>query len=146
MLIEISKKFATPKYTVGKLKKKLGVNFAHLCRFRAAVGLTPGRLIRECRMETGLRLLRDSLLGVEEIAILIGYDSKRALQRLCHRWCGLTPSVLRRSLRRVKHELVQLPDDVFSWYFWEQYHYNVLGDDELRPVIEYLEQRCRDAA
>ena len=142
MLSEIGKNFFRPRYSVGELKKKLRLNFRHVRRFRAATGVSPSRLIRECRMEAGMRLLRDSLLTVEEIAILIGYDSERSLERLCLRWCGLTPSRLRTQMRRFKTELVALPEDVFSWYFWELYRCHGLSDVELAPVIEYLERRC----
>lgn len=146
MLSEIRKNFYAPRYTVGKVKKKLGVNFRHIRLFRAATGLSPARLIRECRMETGMRLLRDTLLTIEEIAILIGYDSERSLERLCRRWCGVAPSDLRIQMRHIKKELLELPEDVFSWYYWEQYHCNALSDAELRPVIEYLERQCHEVA
>lgn len=138
ILLTISQEFWQPGYKVDVLLQS-GISKRSLRPFHAEVGVPPGRLIRECRMESALRFFLETLLTVEEIALLIGYDSHRSLERNSLSWCGLTPADLRTSLRGVRTDLRGLPDDVFSWYYWYRYSRQELGADELDPVVAYLE-------
>lgn len=135
VLLTIGQEFHQPGYKV----RNSGFSKRTLRPFRGEVGVPPGRLIRECKMESAFRFFLNTLLTVEEVALLIGYDSHRSLERNCLNWCGLTPADLRRSLRRVKTDLRSLPDDVFSWYYWHRYSRQELSDDELDPVVAFLE-------
>ena len=89
-------------------------------------------------METAMRLLRDTSLPAAEVASLVGYDALRPFEKLCHRWCGLSPGRFRKYLRRVKTPLSQLPEDVFTWHFWERCRRGELSTEEARLVIGYL--------
>ena len=99
--------------------------------------MTGGYLIQECRMETAMRMLRDSTLPVEEVALLVGYDV-RSLQRQSRAWCGLSPSTLR-GLARRRRQLLSSCDEAFSWYFWRRFCLGLLSEEELQPVIECLQ-------
>ena len=138
-LAEIREHFWEPGYQVLDLKRSLGASNWLLSIFRIEIGLTPWRLIQECRMETAWRLLRDTSLPVEEIAFLVGYVAAPPFQRLCKRWCGLYPARLRSQARRVRVHFASLPEETVTWYFWERFRRSQLADDEVRRLLEYFE-------
>lgn len=60
--------------------------------FHETVGTPPAAYIRECRLQTAARLLRDSPLEVWIVAELVGYSSIQAFGRAFKRWSSLTPT------------------------------------------------------
>ena len=138
-LVQIRRHFYDPGYQVTDVKRKLGVSSWFLTTFRIELGITPWRLIQECRMETAATLLRRTSLPVDEISFLVGYEATVSFQRLCKRWCGLPPSQLRCWLRRTKDRSAALPADVLSWRFWQRQERRELAAEELRAVVDALE-------
>ena len=103
------------------------------------MGLTPWRLIRECRLETAARLLRDTELSVVEITLLVGYDSEQAFARLFHAWSGLRPSDYRVHARGVAAQLPAPPEVLFSWWRLDEICARELGATPAAVLIAAFE-------
>ncbi len=140
LLAELRKNLFTRRYTVTKLRKAIGASRWITPVFRTTVGLTPWRFIRESRLLTAARLLRDTSISVERIGLLVGYESCSAFQRAFVRWCGLCPSEFRDHAQEVREEMRRLPDDVLSWSFWDRYRRGELTAGERRVLLRYLEK------
>ena len=67
-------------------------------RFRQMTGRSIARAIRERRLDEARRLLRESSMGIEEIAPLCGYESASALHRAFSRETGTTMGAWRRTV------------------------------------------------
>jgi AraC-like DNA-binding protein len=80
-------------HTTGSLAREVGLSERHLCRqFRDALGMTPRRYLTRVRLERTAGLLRDTRLGVEQIARAVGYPSVGSFNRIFKRAYGLAPS------------------------------------------------------
>lgn len=138
-LAEIRRNYREPGYRIEDLKRTVGASNWFGTEFRRAFGISLWRLVQECRMETATRLFPDTALPVTEVAFHVGYFAVPPFQRLCRRWCGLSPAGLRAALRRVEEPMRRLPEDVLSWRFWERFRACELTPEEVLPVIRYLE-------
>jgi transcriptional regulator GlxA family with amidase domain len=81
------------QHTTGSLAREVGLSQRHLCRqFREAFGMSPRRLLTRVRLERAAELLRETRLGVEQIARAVGYPSIGSFHRSFKRAYGLAPS------------------------------------------------------
>ena len=64
-------------------------------RLLAATGLAPSRFVQRVRLEVATDLLRDTQLGVEEVAIRVGYADASTLRRIVRRELGLSATEIR---------------------------------------------------
>jgi AraC-like DNA-binding protein len=140
VLDAISRGFHEPGYSVARLKNALSVNDRNLTEFALEMGIAAGQLIIECRMEAAFRLFRDTLLTVDQIAYLVGYNSRRTFEVACRRWCGLPPAELRARLRRGWPRLSALPEEVFSWHFAVRYERGEVSDAERGRVADLIRE------
>ncbi len=94
-----------PRLTVGRIKRALGVGANDLTtRFHAAAGAPIGRYLDDRRMECACRLLTDTELDVETIALLVGHRSKEVFARAFGRRHGVRPLVYREFGGRLSQE------------------------------------------
>lgn len=77
------------------LARSLGQSLRHLQRLTRAQGTTVQALIDEARAARARALLERSGLGVDEVAVLLGYSNDRAFRRAYKRWTGETPGKTR---------------------------------------------------
>jgi AraC-like DNA-binding protein len=68
-------------------------------RFQAAFGSNPALYRTRLRMQEARRLLRETTLGLEEIAIACGYENAFYFSRVFRAQNGLPPSQFRKNLR-----------------------------------------------
>jgi AraC-like DNA-binding protein len=66
-------------------------------RFRAAMGETPMQHLTRYRMTRAAEYLRDTKVGIREIARLTGYDSEVSISKAFRRQFGVAPGVYRKS-------------------------------------------------
>lgn len=91
-LEELSKKcFYSPKY------------FSHI--FKQCYGITVTEYIQKIRIEEGKRLLRETLISVDEISRIIGYDDSVRFYKYFKRQCGITPKQYRKELQKNTHNI-----------------------------------------
>ena len=109
--------------------------------FQRELGVTPRDLIRECRLEIAMVVLRDTALTVKDVADLLGYGSQRPLERLFRKFCDFTPSQARRHLRRVRPEHRAKGLELLSWYFWVRYHRGEVEAQEFEDARSYHAER-----
>ncbi len=111
LLAHIEANLFDPALTVGRMKVACGVRDNSISsEFHAAIGRPPSAYIASCRMETAIRLLRDTNLEVWKLSDLLGYSSLQVFSRAFVRWGGMRPSAYRRKARRGMHDLpVALP-------------------------------------
>ena len=143
VLIEIRDHFYDPGYTAQDLQEAVGKSNWLYTRFRQLVGLTPWKFIQECRMELALRLLRDTSLYVKDVSTYVGYEDFASFMRLSLKWCRLTPAQLRAQLRERKGALRALPENVFSYGYYQRAVSGQLSPEEARQLILYLESTRR---
>ena len=80
-------------WSIAELAQAAGVSTTTLTdRFQRYVGLSPRRYLTRWRMIEARRLLRDTDLGVAEIADRVGYASEAAFSRAFKREVGVPPS------------------------------------------------------
>ena len=85
-------------WTVDELAKEAGMSRAALAkRFVTLVGQSPIQYLAEWRMHLARQLLRESGLGVGEIAGRVGYESEAAFNRAFHRLVGTPPATWRQA-------------------------------------------------
>jgi len=83
-------------WTVDELAKEAAISRAALAkRFVELVGQSPIHYLAGWRMHLARNLLRDSTLGVGEIAGRVGYDSEAAFNRAFRRLVGAPPATWR---------------------------------------------------
>jgi AraC-like DNA-binding protein len=68
-------------------------------RFRAAVGEPPHRYLTAWRIQAARRLLTDTGLSLEQVAVRVGYDSSSSLSRAFKKVTGTAPGAYRQVLR-----------------------------------------------
>jgi transcriptional regulator GlxA family with amidase domain len=87
-------------WPVQRLAQVSGVSPAHFARsFRQAFGTPPHRYLLTRRIEQATALLRDSTLGITEIAFATGWESLGTFGRTFRDITGKSPSALRAELR-----------------------------------------------
>jgi transcriptional regulator GlxA family with amidase domain len=63
--------------------------------FRQSVGVSPYAYVLERRVERAKHLLRDSMLGVLDIALAVGFSDQSHFSKIFRRAAGVTPSAYR---------------------------------------------------
>jgi AraC family transcriptional regulator, alkane utilization regulator len=83
-------------WTVEELAQQAGISRAALAkRFVELVGETPMQYPAEWRMQLARRQLRESTLGLADIAARVGYESEAAFSREFRRLVGVPPATWR---------------------------------------------------
>lgn len=89
------------RWSVAALAQVAGMSrSAFALRFKAQVGETPLEYLTTWRIYKAACLLRDSALGIAEIAVMVGYSSSGAFHRVFQRRHTITPGAFRRAARR----------------------------------------------
>ncbi len=105
VLAMIRENLFQPRLTVERIKRVLGLGANDLTtRFHAAAGAPIGRYLDDRRMECACRLLTDTELDVETIALLVGHRSKEVFARAFGRRHGVRPPVYREFGGRLSQE------------------------------------------
>jgi AraC-like DNA-binding protein len=85
-------------WTVEELAREAGISRAALAkRFVELVGETPMQYLAQWRMHLARRQLRESTLGLAEIAARVGYASEAAFSRAFRRLVGVPPATWRQA-------------------------------------------------
>lgn len=130
-----------PGCLIFQIQREAGATDWHVQMLKREVGLTLGELLRLCRLDVILWLLRSSRLSVSQIARLVGYVDARAMRKFVRGACGFTPAEARRPLCRVRPEFRALGEELVSWYFCVRFHRGEVGAEELRRAFAYLKGR-----
>jgi AraC-like DNA-binding protein len=85
-------------WTVDELAKEAAMSRSALAkRFVELVGIAPMQYLTSWRMHLARHLLRESTLGIGEIASRVGYDSDAAFNRAFRRLVGSPPAAWRQN-------------------------------------------------
>lgn len=83
-------------WTVASLAEQVSMSrSAFAARFTALVGQQPMQYLTVWRMVKATELLRESQLGLKDIATLVGYESEVSFSKAFKRWAGVAPSFYR---------------------------------------------------
>jgi transcriptional regulator GlxA family with amidase domain len=97
-------------WPVKRLAEVSGVSEAHFARsFKRAFGLPPHRYLLTRRIEQATTLLRDTDLGITDIAFATGWESLGTFGRTFHDIAGKSPSAMRIDARAAMHALDRVP-------------------------------------
>jgi AraC-like DNA-binding protein len=84
-------------WTVASLAEQANMSRSSFsATFTQVLEVPPLQYLREHRMRTASRLLRDSSLGLKEVASRVGYDSVSAFSMAFKRYSGQSPGEYRR--------------------------------------------------
>lgn len=87
------------RWTLEDLAVCAGMSRAAFTRaFRRATGASPLRHLAHERIERSVELLRDTALGLAEIAARVGYANEFSFSRAFKRQFGVAPALVRRAL------------------------------------------------
>ena len=88
------------RWTLEALARKAAMGrTAFAERFREVVGETPYQYLTDWRIQNARRLLAESRLSLEQVALRVGYESASSFSRAFKRCLGTTPGAYRRSSR-----------------------------------------------
>jgi transcriptional regulator GlxA family with amidase domain len=97
-------------WPVTRLARVSGVSPAHFARsFKEAFGLPPHRYLLTRRLERAVALLRDTELGITEVAFRTGWKSLGSFGRTFHDVTGETPSECRLRMRSAESPEEHMP-------------------------------------
>src|ERR1700754_440769 len=97
-------------WPVKRLAEVSGVSEAHFARsFKRAFGLPPHRYLLTRRIEQATTLLRDTDLGITDIAFATGWESLGTFGRTFHDITGKSPSAMRVDARASMSQLDRVP-------------------------------------
>ncbi|MBB5457988.1 helix-turn-helix transcriptional regulator [Paraburkholderia sp. Cpub6] len=97
-------------WPVRRLAEVSGVSEAHFARsFKRAFGVPPHRYLLTRRIEQATTLLRDTNLGITDIAFATGWESLGTFGRVFRDITGLSPSEMRVQARANPAELDRVP-------------------------------------
>jgi len=97
-------------WPVKRLAEVSGVSEAHFARsFKRAFGVPPHRYLLTRRIEQAITLLRDTGLGIADIAFATGWESLGTFGRIFRDITGMSPSAMRREARAGMSELERVP-------------------------------------
>ena len=97
-------------WPVKRLAEVSGVSEAHFARsFKRAFGLPPHRYLLTPRIEQAATLLRDTDLGITEVAFATGWESPGTFGRTFRDVTGLSPSAMRREAQAGMPGLDRVP-------------------------------------
>ncbi len=141
LLDHLRERFYEPGYSVAEARAalRLASNW-FIVVFKRATSLTPWRLVRQCRLETAARLLRDTDLTVLEVTLLVGYDSEQAFTELFVEWCGMRPVEYRDHARALAPRLGVALEEVFTWARWQRFREGRLAAEESAEMVAILEE------
>ena len=95
----IRARFSEPGLTATEIAAQLAISERTLHRALSGRGITFGDLLTRCRMEAARRMLTERRLdhiGIAGIGLRVGFADPSHFIRLCRRYLGATPGVLRR--------------------------------------------------
>ncbi|OYT92960.1 MAG: AraC family transcriptional regulator [Burkholderiales bacterium PBB3] len=102
-------------WPVQRLADVSHVSQAHFARaFKQAFGVPPHRYLLTRRIERATALLRDSELGITDIAFQTGWRSLGTFGRIFRDITGETPSAVRARTRATANELQNVPACIVS--------------------------------
>ena len=93
----IRSRFGDPEFNIDALSAEAGIHRTTLLRiFQRKLGISPREYLARFRIEQALRLLRETLLPIGEIAAQSGFHPGNHFCRAIRRRCGRTPAEFRR--------------------------------------------------
>ncbi|ASA21701.1 AraC family transcriptional regulator [Paenibacillus donghaensis] len=85
--------------SIDQLASTLGYHRAHLSKvFKQRTGLSPKQYLLKVRMDKAQALLNGPLT-IDQVATSVGYNDALYFSRHFRKWCGMSPSEFRSSLR-----------------------------------------------
>lgn len=88
--------FDDPSLRIATIAREACISPFHLIRvFKSLTGKTPAQYLKAARMTAAGRMLRDTDLGVTDIATHSGYTDRTAFCRAFHHYFGVSPSAYR---------------------------------------------------
>ena len=97
-------------WPIERLAAVSGVSEAHFARsFKTAFGVPPHRYLLTRRIEQATTLLRDTDLGITDIAFATGWESLGTFGRTFHDITGKSPSAMRVDARASMSQLDRVP-------------------------------------
>lgn len=100
---QISASLPDGVFGVEEIAEALGTSSRTLQRRLREEGTSLKELLEELRVELSVRYLAEPSLGVEDVALMLGFSDSRAFRRAFKRWKGSSPTEHRRGARHDPH-------------------------------------------
>lgn len=96
ILKAIEKNMTNTSYTVDQLAQDIGMSRAVLYKkMQASLGITPNDFVRNVRLKRAAELLARSDVPVNQLALMVGFQTPRYFSQCFRRMFGVTPSEYR---------------------------------------------------
>lgn len=97
-IVEFAREQLAEGVDVEQIAAHAGMSVATLARrFREHMGLSPGEFLAQLRVSRACKLLKQTPLNVNEVAMDCGYESASAFSRAFRRQMKMTPSAFRKA-------------------------------------------------
>lgn len=143
LLEQISLSFYKPKDKMSMIRRRANASDWHCRVFRREIGLTPGDLLRACRLDMAIPVLRETTMTTRRIARLVGYRSTRPLEKQIRASWDCSPKQFRERLREVHPDHRAQTDELLSWYFWVRYRRGDIESSDWISTLRYIHGRFR---
>jgi AraC-like DNA-binding protein len=92
----LGKNMANTEYTVDMLANDIGMSRANLYKkMQTMIGITPNDYMRNVRLKKAAELLAKSDIPVNQISLLVGFQTPRYFSQCFRKMFGVTPSEYR---------------------------------------------------
>ena len=96
ILESIGKNMANTEYTVDQLARDIGMSRANLYKkMQQMLGITPNDFMRNVRLKRAAKLLTRSQVPVNQLALMVGFQTPRYFSHCFRKMFGVTPSEYR---------------------------------------------------
>lgn len=100
ILQHMNSKYDDPDFFIGAIAQKYGISANNLSQqFKRRFGITPAKYLNSMRVEKAKQLLRESALGVREVAQLSGFSDFSSFNRNFKAVVSISPSQYRSAVR-----------------------------------------------
>lgn len=109
--------------------------------FRAELGFLPTEYIRDRRLRTAAKLLRETNIRTWRIAELVGYSGTKAFGVAFRRWAGRSARSYRRAWRTDGAQGLVPPGESDTVQFWRRAAAGTLEPEEAAGLIDRLREK-----
>ncbi|MCP4658682.1 MAG: helix-turn-helix domain-containing protein [bacterium] len=141
VLARIEESIFSPGFDVHQLKQACGIRPQTIELFRSELGCLPAEYIRDRRLRTAAKLLRETSVRAWRIAEFVGYSGIKAFGVAFRRWAGRSARSYRRAWRTDGAMGLVPAGESDTVQFWRRAATGTLEPEEAAGLIERLREK-----
>ncbi len=137
----IEERLFSQRFDVHQLKQACDIPTPALELFRSELGCLPAEYIRDRRLRTAAKLLRETDIRAWRIAEFVGYSGIKAFGVAFRRWAGRSARSYRSAWRTDGARSLVPPGESDTVQFWRRAAMGTLEPEEAAGLIERLREK-----